>query len=236
MVNGRLASWGDPALCLLGQAAAGDSGIGPSSAAMPCRPASPPESCRTRWRSAGSSRPRTPSRRPRPSSATPSTSARWTRTSTPSTWPTGKEKWKYKAGPIKAPPSVHDGAVYVGDTDGMFHCVDAASGKKRWTFKTEAEITSGRTSPATQSCSAAATRPSTACRSRTARSCGSSSAGRPGHGLAGHRRRADLRGRLRQHPARPRHWQRQGAEQPSTWAARRRRRRRWRRSALSSAP
>src|SRR5262245_40369157 len=27
----------------------------------------------------------------------------------------GKQKWKYKAGPIKAPPSVSDGAVYVGD-------------------------------------------------------------------------------------------------------------------------
>src|SRR5438105_2229627 len=36
---------------------------------------------------------------------------------------TGKEKWKYKAGPIKAAPSVKDGAVYVGDEDGKFHCV-----------------------------------------------------------------------------------------------------------------
>jgi outer membrane protein assembly factor BamB len=55
----------------------------------------------------------------------------------------GKEKWKYKAGPIKAPPSVKDGAVYVGDEEGMFHCVDAKTGGKRWTFETGGEITSG---------------------------------------------------------------------------------------------
>src|SRR5712692_10221418 len=42
----------------------------------------------------------------------------------------GKEKWKYKAGPIKAPASYRDGLVYVGDLDGAFHCVDAANGAK----------------------------------------------------------------------------------------------------------
>ena len=56
---------------------------------------------------------------------------------------TGKEKWKYKAGPIKASPAVRAGAVYVGNADGVFHCVDAAKGEKRWTFETEGEITSG---------------------------------------------------------------------------------------------
>jgi outer membrane protein assembly factor BamB len=55
----------------------------------------------------------------------------------------GKERWKYKSGPIKAAPAVRDGAVYVGDADGLFHCVDAAKGTKRWTFETGAEITSG---------------------------------------------------------------------------------------------
>src|SRR5207249_596475 len=48
----------------------------------------------------------------------------------------GKEKWKYKAGPFKAPVSVHDGAVYAGDEEGMFHCIDAKTGAKRWTFET----------------------------------------------------------------------------------------------------
>jgi outer membrane protein assembly factor BamB len=55
----------------------------------------------------------------------------------------GKEKWKYKAGPIKASPAMHGGMVYVGNVDGMFHCVDAAKGEKRWTFETDGEITSG---------------------------------------------------------------------------------------------
>lgn len=55
----------------------------------------------------------------------------------------GKLKWKYKAGPIKASPSVKDGAVYVGNEEGLFHCVDAATGQKRWTFETNGEITSG---------------------------------------------------------------------------------------------
>lgn len=56
---------------------------------------------------------------------------------------TGKEKWVYKAGPIKAPVSVRDGLVYVGDEDGLFHCVAAATGQKRWAFETGGEISSG---------------------------------------------------------------------------------------------
>src|SRR2546423_4111763 len=51
----------------------------------------------------------------------------------------GKEKWKYKGGPFKASPSFHNDRLYVGDSDGIFHCVDAA-GKKKWTFKTDGEL------------------------------------------------------------------------------------------------
>jgi outer membrane protein assembly factor BamB len=56
---------------------------------------------------------------------------------------TGKQRWTYKAGPIKAPVSVHDGTVYAGNLDGILHAVDAAKGEKRWTFETGAEINGG---------------------------------------------------------------------------------------------
>jgi len=56
---------------------------------------------------------------------------------------TGKEKWNYKAAPFKAPVSIRNGFVYMGDSDGIFHCVDAATGKPRWTFKTDSDISSG---------------------------------------------------------------------------------------------
>jgi outer membrane protein assembly factor BamB len=55
----------------------------------------------------------------------------------------GKEKWKYKAGPIKAAPSYQNGRVYVGEGGGLFHCVDAAKGTKVWTVETGGEIASG---------------------------------------------------------------------------------------------
>lgn len=56
---------------------------------------------------------------------------------------TGKEKWHYKAGPVKVPVSVLAGRVYAGNLDGVFHCVDAANGQKVWTFDAGAEVTSG---------------------------------------------------------------------------------------------
>jgi outer membrane protein assembly factor BamB len=52
----------------------------------------------------------------------------------------GTQKWKYKAGPFKAPPAVRDGSVYIGDLDGNFHCVDAIKGTKKWSFETGAEV------------------------------------------------------------------------------------------------
>ena len=56
---------------------------------------------------------------------------------------TGKLKWKTKLGAIKAPPSYHQGKIFVGDEEGMFYCVDAKTGKKIWNFETSGEITGG---------------------------------------------------------------------------------------------
>lgn len=56
---------------------------------------------------------------------------------------TGEQKWKFKGGSFKAPPSFFEGAVYIGDEDGTFYCVDAAKGTKRWSFDTDATITGG---------------------------------------------------------------------------------------------
>jgi outer membrane protein assembly factor BamB len=53
---------------------------------------------------------------------------------------TGTQKWKFKAGPFKAPPSVRGGRVYVGDLDGNLYCLDADKGTKKWDFATGAEV------------------------------------------------------------------------------------------------
>ena len=44
--------------------------------------------------------------------------------------------------PLKIGMATSGGAVYAGDEDGRLHCLDAKTGRQRWVFDTEAEITS----------------------------------------------------------------------------------------------
>lgn len=53
----------------------------------------------------------------------------------------GKPKWTYQAtDAIVSVPVVIDGKVLVGDMAGTFHCVNAADGKKLWTFDAQSGI------------------------------------------------------------------------------------------------
>ncbi len=49
---------------------------------------------------------------------------------------TGTEKWVFPAGgPVRLPPSWHEGRVYFGSDDGHAYCVDAATGSLVWKRK-----------------------------------------------------------------------------------------------------
>ena len=66
---------------------------------------------------------------------------------------TGKVVWKYRsiesndpdefAPGFKAGPTITKTLVLLGDEDGLFHAVDRRTGKKKWIFRTEAEIAGG---------------------------------------------------------------------------------------------
>lgn len=63
---------------------------------------------------------------------------------------TGKQLWVHKsvskveantfAPGFKSSPTVADGTVYLGDEDGVFHAVDADTGKLKWKYETGGEI------------------------------------------------------------------------------------------------
>ena len=54
-----------------------------------------------------------------------------------------RARWEFST-PLgfSASAAVRGGRVYVGDIDGEFHCLDAATGKQLWNFQTDGEIDS----------------------------------------------------------------------------------------------
>ena len=74
---------------------------------------------------------------------------------------TGRQKWVWPAPPDSQPTSPpasgaiaaiepiegsalwHDGAVYIGSTDGVLYAIDAASGRLRWRYATDHKIVGG---------------------------------------------------------------------------------------------
>jgi len=54
---------------------------------------------------------------------------------------TGKLKWKFNAGSaIESPPLVVDNVVFVGSLEGVLFAVDATTGKQKWKYTTEGQI------------------------------------------------------------------------------------------------
>jgi len=48
---------------------------------------------------------------------------------------TGKELWRFTVGgPVRLPPSFHDGKLYFGSDDGYAYCITADKGKEVWRF------------------------------------------------------------------------------------------------------
>jgi outer membrane protein assembly factor BamB len=54
----------------------------------------------------------------------------------------GREVWRYSANKrgFWSTPAIVDNRIYIGGDDNRLHCVDAASGKGLWTFKTGAPV------------------------------------------------------------------------------------------------
>jgi len=49
---------------------------------------------------------------------------------------TGTERWAYYTeGPVRVPPTLHEGRAYFGSDDGYVYCVNAATGAFEWKYK-----------------------------------------------------------------------------------------------------
>ena len=55
----------------------------------------------------------------------------------------GEVEVSHRARAFSARPAVRDGRVFVGDTDGKFYCLDAATGKPLWGRRADGEINAG---------------------------------------------------------------------------------------------
>src|SRR5262249_35838863 len=54
-----------------------------------------------------------------------------------------KVQWTFHTnGPVLASPTIADGVVYIGSSDGRFYGLDLRTGSKKWEFKTGARVTS----------------------------------------------------------------------------------------------
>lgn len=55
--------------------------------------------------------------------------------------PEPTRKWSYRTGGyITSSPAVVNGIVYVGSEDGSLYALDAASGRKQWSYRTESSL------------------------------------------------------------------------------------------------
>lgn len=57
--------------------------------------------------------------------------------------PNAETLWTFTtSGAIQAPPTWHDGVLYVGSGDGLIYAIDASSGEERWAFETGGPVIS----------------------------------------------------------------------------------------------
>jgi outer membrane protein assembly factor BamB len=55
----------------------------------------------------------------------------------------GRELWRFRAGPIESSPLVANGVVYVGSWDQHLYAIEAGSGRARWAFATGDKVKGG---------------------------------------------------------------------------------------------